>query len=193
MDQHSRAEDGLPANVVLAALDALTAHKINLPPEKRLQLTLHGHMIKQTPIRVKREGHQHVQIAVRPKVLAQDLTEQGELRRLPTTTELRNGLSRHFEVLLQMPAEAIAEFSRHFEVLLQISLGDLNSERQSSRHDLLHNPRPSSHCTTCLPARRNTGRNRGRQAAWPRGVSDCAYSLSIAASAAPTPAPNFTG
>jgi hypothetical protein len=76
-DDLSVAQDRVtPKRVAQARL----LDEMDLTPEDLPEVLLHGHQVEQAPRRVSGEGHQDIEVAVGPEVVAQHRSEQGQLR-----------------------------------------------------------------------------------------------------------------
>ena len=62
--------------------------QVHLAPEEPPQVFLHRHQVEQAPRCARREGHENVEVAVRPEIVAQHRPEEGELRDLPAPAEV---------------------------------------------------------------------------------------------------------
>lgn len=96
-DHLSVTQDRLPPEWVA---QALLLDEMDLAAEDLPQVLLHGHEVEKAPWRVRGEGHQDIDVAVGPKVVAQHRPEEGELRDLPEPAEIADGdqIDWHFGV-----------------------------------------------------------------------------------------------
>src|SRR5579884_1158121 len=85
-----RTQDRTPHNVVWVLFYGATLDKIHAPSEHVLQLLFHRHQICEGPRVVRFERDEHIHIAVRPEIVAQHRTEEGQLDDLPFAAERRD-------------------------------------------------------------------------------------------------------
>src|SRR4029079_17351386 len=86
---HHRRQDRPLTKPILALLDGWSLDEVDIPSEDLFELALHRHPVKQRPLRIRREPHQHIHIAIRAKLLRpRDAAEQRKLRHLPLPAEL---------------------------------------------------------------------------------------------------------
>lgn len=86
-------QDLLTPDPVGARFDRRPAHQIHLPAQNLGELPLHPGMVKKAPVRVGREAHQKVNVAVGAEVLSQSRSEEGELDELPPMAEFFDAVS----------------------------------------------------------------------------------------------------
>src|SRR5262249_42652037 len=84
----SALEDRLAANPVRASLEPAAAHEVHLTAHNVGDLFQHRHAIEKAPVRIRAEGDENVDIAIRAEILAQGGAEQGQLGHLPPATKL---------------------------------------------------------------------------------------------------------
>lgn len=68
----------------------LLLNQVHPPPEQTPKFPLHLFEVVEAVLRIWREYNEHIDIAVRPEVLAQNRPEERELRDLPAAAELRD-------------------------------------------------------------------------------------------------------
>src|SRR5256885_6772327 len=96
--RHRRTEDGFASQVIAALLDSASRQQIDVAAENLAEILPHVHHVEQRPRRRRIERHQHIHIAVRPKLLRpRDAPEQRELRHLPLPAELPEALLRNLD------------------------------------------------------------------------------------------------
>jgi hypothetical protein len=74
MDHLARGQNPVPSEGVA---QAALGNEIDLPPEDGLQLLDHFHPVEQVQAVTRREFDQHIDVAVRAKVVPQHGAEQG--------------------------------------------------------------------------------------------------------------------
>ena len=85
----------MPASdVILTLFESLPLNQIDLATEHQRQLLLHIAQVEQGPPRIRREGHQDVDVAVRAKVFVQDRAKKRKGDDLSATTEVADLLGR---------------------------------------------------------------------------------------------------
>src|SRR5215213_791183 len=94
IDDLCRLEDVLSPDVVPALLNSPAAYKIDLPPKDSLQLFGHVRVSTPGPMHTGLEREEHVDITVRPEVVAQHRAEQRQLLDAPLPAERRDLLAR---------------------------------------------------------------------------------------------------
>src|ERR1051325_2327123 len=95
---HRRTENRLAPNGIVAPLDGAPRQQIDFTAEDLDQVVAHVHVIEQRPVRIRREPHQHIHIAIRAKLLRPGhATEQRKLRHLPLPAELPELLLRNLD------------------------------------------------------------------------------------------------
>ena len=72
--------------------------QVHVPAEQAHQFIPHFPQVEEVPFGVRLETHQHVHVAFRAEILAQDGPEQGELPDLPTPTEPLDSVPRNIDV-----------------------------------------------------------------------------------------------
>src|SRR3712207_6689971 len=70
IDRFGGRQDGASPDPVVAALDGAAADEVDLPAQDGGQLLLHRDGVPQAPVRVRREAHEHIDVAVRAEVVA---------------------------------------------------------------------------------------------------------------------------
>jgi hypothetical protein len=87
MDHLGRRKDFGAANRIAAVLDTAPRQQVDPPFEQTGEFVLHLRQIEQRRACVGSERHQHVDVALRRKILAEHGSEQGELGNLPLAAE----------------------------------------------------------------------------------------------------------
>src|SRR5581483_4061874 len=87
VDGLCRFEDPAAPNPVRAPLNRFALHQINRSPEHLTQLFFHIEQVTEPHARAVREGHKHIDIALRVEVVAQHGAEELEACDLPLLAE----------------------------------------------------------------------------------------------------------
>jgi hypothetical protein len=90
----------LTTGVILAEHHKAFSRQIDRRPEHALWLPLHAEEIGASPRGARREGYQHVEIAVGSKVIAKDGVKKGKLGDFPSATEWSNPVYQYLQAVM---------------------------------------------------------------------------------------------
>src|SRR5579884_2237672 len=97
IDRLDVGQDVLLQERISALLNTTTADEVNLPARDRLQLLGHLRITTPRPVHTWLMCEEHVDVAVRPEIVAQHGAEQGQLGDLPFAAERRDLLHQQID------------------------------------------------------------------------------------------------